>query len=93
VVDCGSVTVDGSGGLGAQVAVASVEVKSADVVGAVGAGELHTSLDAGDAVEALHNFECSLLARERKALGVSSEGNDGEFLMWEAVPLPKRFMR
>jgi hypothetical protein len=34
------------------------------VVGAVGAGEPHASLDARDGVEAFHNFECSLLARE-----------------------------
>jgi hypothetical protein len=55
------------------------------VMGAVGAGELHASLDAGDGVEALHNFECSLLARERKARGVSSEGNDGGVLMWTGM--------
>src|SRR4029077_8112645 len=56
VVDAGGVAVDGGGGLGAEVAVAEVEVESADVVGAVGAGELHASLDACDGVEALHNF-------------------------------------
>ena len=67
VVDAGGVAVDGGGGLGAEVAVAGVEVESADVVGAVGAGELHASLDARDGVEALHSSECSPLAEERKA--------------------------
>jgi len=65
VVDGGGVAVDGSGGLGAEVAVAGIEVEGADVVGAVGAGKLHASLDAGDGVEALHSFECSLLAGKR----------------------------
>jgi len=55
VVDAGGVAIDGGGGLGAEVAVAGVEVESADVVGAVGAGELHASLDAGDGVKTFHN--------------------------------------
>jgi hypothetical protein len=63
VVDAGGVAIDGGGGLGAEVAVAGVEVESADVVGTVGAGKLHASLDAGDGVEPFHNFQCSLLAR------------------------------
>jgi hypothetical protein len=29
-------------------------------VGAMGAGELHASLDAGDGVETLHSFQSSL---------------------------------
>jgi hypothetical protein len=53
------------------------------VVGAMGAGEPHASLDAGDGVETLHRIECSLLAANEKARGVSGEGNDGEVLMWE----------
>jgi hypothetical protein len=69
VVDVGGVLVDGSGGLSAKVAVAGVEVEGADVVGAVGAGELHASLDASDGVEALHNFESSLLVEEGKVRG------------------------
>jgi hypothetical protein len=56
VVDAGGVAVNGGGGLGTEVAVADVEVESADVVGAMGAGELHASFDAGDGVETLHNF-------------------------------------
>jgi hypothetical protein len=56
VVDAGGVAVDGGGGLGAEVAVAEVEVESADVVGTTGAGELHASLDAGDGVVSLHSF-------------------------------------
>jgi hypothetical protein len=55
VVDAGSVAVDGGGGLGAEVAVAQVEVERADVVGAAGAGELHASLDARYGVMSLHN--------------------------------------
>ena len=64
VVDLGGVLVDGGGGLGAEVAVAGVELEGGDVVGAVGAGELHASLDARHGVEAFHSFECSLLAGE-----------------------------
>ena len=56
VVDSGGVLVDFSGGLGAEVAVAGIEVESADMVGAVGAGELYASLDACDGVETLHRF-------------------------------------
>jgi hypothetical protein len=56
VVDAGGVHVDGCGGLGAEIAVAGVEVESADVVGAAGAGKLHASLDASDGVVPLHNF-------------------------------------
>jgi len=77
VVDGGGVAVDGGGGLGAEVAVAEIEVESADVVGAVGAGELHAALDASDGVEALHNFECSPLGGNGKARGWGSEGNEG----------------
>ena len=55
MVDAGGVAIDGGGGLGAEVAVAGVEVESADVVGAAGAGELHAALDASDGVVSLHN--------------------------------------
>ena len=55
VVDFGGVLVDGGGGLGAEVAVAGIEVEGADVVGAMGAGKLHAALDASDGVLALHN--------------------------------------
>jgi len=59
----GGVIVNRRGGLGAQVAVSRVELERADAVGAVGAGKLHASLDAGDGVEAFHNFECSFRIR------------------------------
>jgi len=52
VVDFGGVLVDGGGGLGAEVAVARVEVESGDVVRAARAGELHAAFDASDGVEA-----------------------------------------
>ena len=54
VVGARGVEIDGGGGLGAEVAVTEVEVESADVVGAAGAGELHASLDAGDGVVSIH---------------------------------------
>jgi hypothetical protein len=76
VVDLGGVLIDRRRGLGAEVAVARVEVESADVVSAMGAGEPHASLDAGDGVEALHRIECSLLAANEKARVVSGEGNE-----------------
>jgi hypothetical protein len=65
VVDARGMPVDGGGSLGAKVAVAGVEIESADVVGAMGAGELHASLDAGDGVETLHRFESSLFLVKR----------------------------
>ena len=55
-MNAGGVHIDGGGGLGAEVAVAGVEVESADVVGAAGAGEFHAALDASDGVVPLHNF-------------------------------------
>jgi hypothetical protein len=55
VVDAGGVAIDGGGGLGAEVAVAGVEVEGADVMSAAGAGELHAALDASDGVVSLHN--------------------------------------
>jgi hypothetical protein len=85
VVNFRGVLVDGGCGLSAEVAVTRVEVESADVVGAVGAGKLHASLDACDGVETLHRVECSPLARERKTRGWGGEGNDGKALMWERV--------
>jgi len=63
-MDAGGVAVDCRGGLGAEVAIVEVEVESADVVGATGAGELHASLDAGDGVVSFHNFESSLFVVE-----------------------------
>jgi len=83
VVNAGGVLVDGGSGLGAEVAVAGIEVECADIVGAVGAGELHTALDASDGVEALHNFECSLLVQEGKTPWWGSEGNEEEVPNWE----------
>ena len=77
VVDAGGVLVDGGCSLGAEVAVARVEVECADVVGAVGAGKLHAALDASDGVEALHRFECNPFAAKGKARGWGSEGNEG----------------
>jgi hypothetical protein len=77
VVNAGGVLVDGGSGLGAEVAVARVEVECTDVVGAVGAGEPHAAFDASDSVEALHNFECSLLAAKGKTPWWGSESNEG----------------
>jgi hypothetical protein len=81
VVDAGGVTVDGGGGLSAEVAVAKVEVEGADVVGTVGAGELHASLDARDGVKALHSsslvFWCGSERHEGRAAKVMSGGAEG----------------
>jgi hypothetical protein len=76
VMDGGGVLVNGGGGLGAEVAVAGIEVEGADVVGTMGAGKLHATFDASDGVEALHSSECSPLAEERKARWSGSEGNE-----------------
>ena len=67
VMNGGGMLVNGGGGLGAEVAVAGIEVEGADVVGTMGAGELHATFDASDRVEALHSSECSPFAEERKA--------------------------
>jgi hypothetical protein len=77
VMHFGSVLVNCSSGLGAKVAIARIEVEGAHMVSAVRAGKLHAALDARDAVEAFHNFECSPLAGKRKARGVGSQGNEG----------------
>ena len=77
VMDGGGMLVNGGGGLGAEVAVAGIEVEGADMVGTMGAGKLHATFDASDGVEALHSSECSPLAEERKALWSGSEGNEG----------------
>ncbi len=78
VVNACGVPVDGGSGLGAEIAVAGIEVECADIVGAVGASELHAALDASDGVEALHRLECSPLAAEGKARWWGSEGNEEE---------------
>lgn len=65
VVHARGMPVYGGGSLGAKVAVAGVEIEGADVVGAMGAGELHASLDAGDGVETLHSFESNLFSGKR----------------------------
>ena len=85
VVHFGGVLVDGGGGLGAEVAVAGVEVERGDVVSAVRAGELHATFDASDGVEAFHRIECSPLGGDEKARGVGSEGNEGGVPKWERV--------
>ena len=78
VVDAGGVPVDGGGGLGTEVAVAGVEVEGADMVSAVGASELHASLDAGDGVETLHSsslvFSCGSERHEGRAAKVMGRG-------------------
>ena len=83
MVDAGGVAVDGGGGLGAEVAVARVEVESADVVGAVGAGEPHASLDARHGVETFHNSSVVLWRRMERhgggAAKVTRVGWSGEF--------------
>lgn len=79
MMDIGGVAIDGGCGLGAQVAVASVEVKGADVVGAVGAGELHASLNARDGVKALHNASVVLWRRRERHGGGAAKVTKGQF--------------
>ena len=55
MVNLGGVLIYGGGSLGAEVAIAGIEVQRADVMRAVGAGELHTALDACDGVETFHS--------------------------------------
>jgi len=83
VVDAGGVAVDGGRGLGAEVAVAGVEVEGADVVCAVGAGELHASLDAGDGVETLHNSSLVLSRQSGRHGGRAAKVMDEEVPKWE----------
>ena len=59
VMHLGGVLIDGRGRLSAPIAITRIELESTDTVRAVGAGELHASLDAGDGVEAFHTLECS----------------------------------
>jgi len=90
VVDAGGVAVDGGGGLGAEVAVAGIEVEGADVVGAVGAGELHASLDAGDGVETLHNFSLVSLCGSDRHGGWAAKvmsAVDERVLRWDETQL------
>ncbi len=79
VVDFGGVLVDGGSGLGAEVAVTGIEVEGADVVRAVGAGELHASLDAGDGVEALHNSSVVFRPGSERHGGGAAKVTMGEF--------------
>ncbi len=67
-VGLGGVLVDCGRGLSAEIADLSIEIESAYAVSAVGAGELHSVLDALDAV-GFHWFDCSALRarfRERR---------------------------
>lgn len=64
MVDFGGMLIDSGRGLGAEVAIAEVEIQSADVVSAAGAGKSHAAFDACDGVMSLHNPECSLLRAE-----------------------------
>lgn len=58
VVDLGGVLIEGGGGLGAEVAVARIELECGDAIGAVGAGELHSSGDAFGGVIS-HCHDCN----------------------------------
>jgi len=69
VVDSGGVLIDGGGGLGAEIAVAGIEVESADVVGAARAGKLHAALDASDGVVSLHNSSVVFWRENRAHVG------------------------
>ena len=76
VVRFGYVIVDCGGSLGAQVTALGVELESADAVGAVEAVELHSTLDALDAI-GFHFLNCNLQmqARRTQARYERNEGN------------------
>ena len=59
MVGLGCVIVDGSCGLGAQVALLGVEIERAYTVGTVRAVKLHAALDALESV-GFHCFDCNL---------------------------------
>jgi hypothetical protein len=80
VVDGGGVHVDGGGGLGAEVAVAGVEIERADVMGAAGAGKLHAALDASDGVVSLHNFSVVAWRGKRAHVGGAAKVTRAQWL-------------
>jgi len=68
VVNLGGMLIEGTGGLGAEVAILEVEVKRADPVWAADAGELRASLDPLGSV-ASHKLDCKSHAeRERSTV-------------------------
>ena len=90
MVNCGGVSIDGGRGLGAQVAVAGVEIESADVVGAAGAGELHSALDASDGVVSLHNS--SVVVSRENGVHVSRAAKVTRTLRQRISKSNKRFL-
>ena len=89
VVGARGVEIDGGGGLGAEVAVTEVEVESADLVGAAGAGELHASLDAGDGVMSIHTSSVAFWRENGRHGGGAAKVmrmRRGGVPKWEWVP-------
>jgi hypothetical protein len=74
-MDLGSVLVNGGGCLGAQVAVARIELGRADAMGTVGACKLDATFDAADRIEALHSNEYSCGRENEKSPLVHGERN------------------
>ena len=79
MVDLGGVLVDGVSGLGAEVAIAGIEVESADVVGAAGAGKLHAAFDPSDGVVSLHKSSVVLWRRSARHGGGAAKVMKREF--------------
>ena len=78
-MDLGSVPIEGSGGLSAEVAVPEVEVDCADAVRAADAAELYASLDPLGSVVS-HGLIVSPRGRGNGALWSRGEGHrDGCF--------------
>ena len=81
MMDAGGVLIDRRRGLSAEVAVTGVEVERADVVGATGAGKLHSSLNAFHGVVSSHTL--SVVPRPEsgahgsEAAKVMSEDDEG----------------
>jgi hypothetical protein len=77
VVDAGGVEIDGGSGLSAEVAVAEIEIESADVVSAAGAGKFHPAFDAPDGVVSLHNLSVVFWREKRAHVGRAAKVTSG----------------
>ena len=73
----GGMLIEGVGGLGAEVAVPEVEVKSSDAVRAADAGELRAGLGPLGSVVS-HNLIVSPRRRANGALWSGTKGNGGQ---------------
>lgn len=85
MVNLGGMLIDGAGGLGAEVAVPEVEVKSSDAVRAADAGELRAALGPLGSVVP-HNLIVSPRRRANGALWSGTKGNGAKPSMLSSAP-------